>query len=100
VAVNAITPCYRCHNCLRGFTSQCQEMLGGWKFANQKDGIFADYFHVNAAEANLAPIPDDLSDEQACYCCDMLSTGFMPAPSTPPSRSAARWRSSPRARSG
>lgn len=76
VAVNAITPCYRCHNCQRGFTSQCQEMLGGWKFANQKDGIFADYFHVNAAEANLAPIPEGLSDEQACYCCDMLSTGF------------------------
>jgi threonine dehydrogenase-like Zn-dependent dehydrogenase len=54
-------------------------MLGGWKFANVKDGTFAEYFHVNAAEANLAPIPDGLSDEQACYCCDMLSTGFVGA---------------------
>ncbi len=27
VAVNAITPCYKCDNCLRGFTSQCTQML-------------------------------------------------------------------------
>jgi threonine dehydrogenase-like Zn-dependent dehydrogenase len=79
VAVNAITPCFRCPNCQRGFTSQCGEMLGGWKFANLKDGTFAEYFHVNAAEANLARIPDELSDEQAAYCTDMLSTGFVAA---------------------
>ena len=29
--------------------------------------------------ANFSPIPDDLSDEQAPYCCDMLSTGFVGA---------------------
>lgn len=79
VAVNAITPCYKCENCLRGYTSQCQEMLGGWKFANIKDGVFAEYFHVNNAEANLAPIPDDVPDEKAVYTSDMLSTGFMGA---------------------
>jgi threonine dehydrogenase-like Zn-dependent dehydrogenase len=76
VAVNAITPCYRCTNCLRGFPSQCQAMLGGWKFANVKDGVFAEYFHVNDAEANLAPIPDTVPDEAAVYTCDMMSTGF------------------------
>lgn len=79
VAVNAITPCYKCENCLRGYTSQCQEMLGGWKFANVKDGIFAEYFQVNDAEANLAPIPDDVPDEAAVYTCDMMSTGFVGA---------------------
>lgn len=79
VAVNAITPCYRCDNCQRGFTSQCTQLLGGWKFANVHDGVFAEYFRVNDAEANLAPIPDELSDEEAAYCCDMLSTGFMGA---------------------
>lgn len=79
VAVNAITPCFRCENCLRGFPSQCGGMLGGWKFANVKDGNLAEYFHVNDAEANLAPIPAGLTDEQACYCCDMLSTGFAAA---------------------
>ncbi|HEY1375211.1 MAG TPA: NAD(P)-dependent alcohol dehydrogenase [Gemmataceae bacterium] len=79
VAVNAITPCYHCDNCLRGYGSQCTEALGGWKFANVKDGNLAEYFHVNNAEANLARIPDDLTDEQAVYCADMLSTGFMAA---------------------
>ncbi len=76
VVAGAITPCFRCENCQRGYTSQCQGQLGGWKFANVKDGVFADYFHVNAADANLARIPDDLSDEEAAYCSDMLSTGF------------------------
>lgn len=79
VAVNAITPCFQCENCLRGFTSQCGQALGGWKFANVKDGNMAQYFHVNNAQANLAPIPPSLSDEQAVYCADMLSTGFMGA---------------------
>jgi isopropanol dehydrogenase (NADP+) len=77
VAVNAITPCYRCDNCLRGFTSQCGEMLGGWKFANIKDGVFAEYFHVNDAEANLAIIPDAVPNESAVYTTDMMSTGFI-----------------------
>lgn len=76
VAVGSITPCYQCDNCLRGYTSQCTEMLGGWKFANVKDGVFADYFHVGSAEANLAHIPDSVPDEQAVYTCDMMSTGF------------------------
>jgi len=79
VAVNAITPCYKCENCLRGFTSQCTQMLGGWKFANIKDGTFAEYFHVNDAEANLAIIPDSVSNEAAVYTTDMMSTGFMGA---------------------
>jgi len=79
VAVNAITPCYRCDNCLRGFTSQCGEMLGGWKFANIKDGVFAEYFHVNDAEANLAIIPDAVPNESAVYTTDMMSTGFIGA---------------------
>ncbi len=79
VAVSAITPCYKCANCLRGFTSQCQQMLGGWKFANIKDGVFAEYFQVNDAEANLARIPDSVPDEAAVYTCDMMSTGFIGA---------------------
>ncbi len=79
VAVNAITPCYTCDNCLRGYSSQCGQLLGGWKFANIKDGSFAEYFHVNAADGNLARIPDSVSDDSAVYTCDMMSTGFMGA---------------------
>jgi threonine dehydrogenase-like Zn-dependent dehydrogenase len=54
-------------------------MLGGWKFANVKDGNLAEFFHVNNAQANLAPIPAGLPDEKAVYCSDMMSTGFMAA---------------------
>ena len=79
VAVNAITPDFVCDNCQRGFTSQCSQMLGGWKFTNIKDGVFAEYFHVNDAMANLAIIPDNIPDEKAVYSCDMMSTGFMGA---------------------
>lgn len=79
VTVGAITPCWKCGNCLRGFSSQCHEVLGGWKFANVKDGNLAEFFHVNDAEANATPIPDDVPDELAVYTCDMMSTGFMGA---------------------
>jgi isopropanol dehydrogenase (NADP+) len=79
VAVGAITPCFRCENCQRGYTSQCRHLLGGWRFANTKDGTLAEYFHVNDAEANLAPIPDFIPDETAVYAADMLSTGLMGA---------------------
>lgn len=79
VAVGAITPCWRCENCQRGYPSQCGQALGGWKFANTKDGNFAQYFHVNDAQANLAPIPDAIPDEAAVYACDMMSTGLVGA---------------------
>lgn len=79
VAVNAITPDFVCDSCRRGFTSQCQEILGGWKFANTRDGVFAEYFHVNDARANLALVPDEIPDEKAVYTTDMMSTGFMGA---------------------
>lgn len=77
--------------------SQCQDMHGGWKFANVKDGVFAGYFHVNDGRANLTPIPDAISDEVAVFCADLLSTGFM-GPSTPTFHSAGPWRSSRRDR--
>lgn len=79
VAVSAITPCFRCEDCQRGHPSQCGQMLGGWKFANIKDGTLAEYFHVNDARANLARIPDEIPDDLAVYAADMMSTGFMAA---------------------
>ncbi|UCF90249.1 MAG: alcohol dehydrogenase catalytic domain-containing protein, partial [Desulfobacterales bacterium] len=33
VTVNAITPCFRCPACQRGYTSQCGGLLGGWKLS-------------------------------------------------------------------
>ena len=79
VAVGAITPCFQYHYCHRGFTSQCGWMLAGYKFTSQRDGNMAQYFVVNNAQANLTPIPDDLSDHHAVDATDMLSTRFMGA---------------------
>lgn len=80
VAVAGITPCFPCDSCQRGFSSQCQgRMLGGARFTTRRDGNLAEYFLVNNAEANLAPIPASLSDHQALYATDMLSTGFVAA---------------------
>lgn len=76
VTVCAITPCGHCENCQRGFSSQCGGMLGGYKFTTQRDGNLAEYFFVNDADYNLAPIPTTLSDEQALYTTDMLTTGL------------------------
>jgi isopropanol dehydrogenase (NADP+) len=79
VVAGAITPDWGHPAAQNGYPSQTGGPLGGWKFANVKDGVFAEYFHVNDADANLAKIPDDVPDEAAVYCCDMLSTGFMGA---------------------
>src|SRR5215813_613027 len=79
VVVGAITPDWGDYASQAGHPSQSGAALGGWKFANIKDGVFAEYFHVNDADANLAHIPPDVSEESAVYCCDMLSTGFMAA---------------------
>jgi isopropanol dehydrogenase (NADP+) len=79
VVVGAITPDWGDLASQAGHSSQSGGALGGWKFANIKDGVFADYFHVNDADANIALIPAGVSDECAVYCCDMMSTGFMAA---------------------
>lgn len=79
VLVGAITPDWSDLASQAGHASQSGAALGGWKFANTKDGVFAEYFHVNDADANMALIPSDVTDESAVYCCDMLSTGFMAA---------------------
>ncbi|MFP3872122.1 MAG: NAD(P)-dependent alcohol dehydrogenase [Candidatus Natronoplasma sp.] len=76
VAVGAITPDWGSDAAQTGHPSQSKQPLGGWKFANVKDGVFADYFHVNEADANMAHIPEGVSDEEATYVTDMMSTGF------------------------
>jgi threonine dehydrogenase-like Zn-dependent dehydrogenase len=86
VLVGAITPCGQCNACLSGFRSQCghgsgSEALGGWRFGNTINGAQAEYLLVPAAQANLAPIPDGLSDEQVVLLADIASTGFSGAES-------------------
>jgi len=79
VVSGAITPDWGDTFSQDGHSSQSGGALGGWKFANIKDGVFAEYFHVNDADANLAKIPESVSSEEAVYCADMLSTGLVGA---------------------
>ena len=81
VLVGAITPCGQCRACLSGHASQCghgegYEALGGWRFGNTINGAQAEYLRVPYAQANLAKIPDDLTDEQVVLLADIASTGF------------------------
>jgi len=86
VLVGAITPCGQCRACLSGQHSQCGhgagcEAIGGWRFGNTIHGAQAEYLLVPYAQANMAPIPDELSDEQVVLLADIASTGFAGAES-------------------
>jgi len=86
VLVGAITPCGQCHACLSGHLSQCGhgsgfQAIGGWRFGNTINGAQAEYLIVPSAQANLARIPDDVTDEQVVLLADIASTGFSGAES-------------------
>ncbi|MFV0383109.1 NAD(P)-dependent alcohol dehydrogenase [Paracoccus sp. (in: a-proteobacteria)] len=83
VIAGAITPSGYSNACLCGFCSQDGagtkhgwKPIGGWKFGNTIDGCQAEYVLIPDAMANLAAIPDDLTDEQVLMCPDIMSTGF------------------------
>ena len=83
VIAGAICPSFNSYASQDGLSSQdggcsCHgyKPLGGWRFGNTIDGTQAEYVLVPDAEANLAPVPDGLTDEQVLMCPDIMSTGF------------------------
>lgn len=83
VIAGAICPSFTSYGCQDGVPSQDggghghgYKPMGGWRFGNTLDGTQAEYVRVPDAQANLAPVPDDLSDEQVLMCPDIMSTGF------------------------
>ncbi len=88
VIAGAITPSGHSYASLDGCGSQCGagtkhgfKAMGGWRFGNTIDGCQAEYVLVPDALANLAPVPDGLTDEQVLMCPDIMSTGFSGAES-------------------
>ena len=88
VIAGAITPSGYSAACLCGCSSQDGagtrhgfKAAGGWKFGNTIDGCQAEYLLVPDAMANLAPVPDSLTDEEVLMCPDIMSTGFSGAES-------------------
>jgi alcohol dehydrogenase len=81
VLVGAITPCGQCRACLGAHWAQCglgddTQAMGGWRFGNTINGAQAEYLLVPNAQANLAKIPDGVTDEQVVLLADIASTGF------------------------
>jgi alcohol dehydrogenase len=83
VIAGAICPSFTSYACQDGVPSQdggcaCHgyKPMGGWRFGNTIDGTQAEYVLVPDAQANLAPVPDGLTDEQVLMCPDIMSTGF------------------------
>jgi alcohol dehydrogenase len=88
VVCGAITPSGHSHASLCGFHAQDGagtphgwKPAGGWRFGNTIDGCQAEFVLVPDAMANLAPVPDGLSDEQVLMCPGIMSTGFAGAES-------------------
>lgn len=76
VIAPAITPDWGSLEAQDGFSMHSGGMLAGWKFSNFKDGVFAEFFHVNEADANLAHLPENVDPVDAVMLCDMIPTGF------------------------
>lgn len=77
VVVPCCTPDWLSPNIqLKKSNSHDHGLMGSFKFLASKDGVFAEYFHVNQADANLALLPDDMNPEAALMTVDMMSTGF------------------------
>jgi threonine dehydrogenase-like Zn-dependent dehydrogenase len=88
VISGAITPSGWSNACQCGRSSQDGagtkhgwKALGGWRLGNTIDGCQAEYVLIPDAMVNLAPVPEDLSDEQVLMCPDIMSTGFAGAQS-------------------
>ena len=60
VLIAAITPDWNSLEAQGGYAMHSGGMLSGWKFSNFKDGVFAEYFHVNDADGNLAHLPEGM----------------------------------------
>lgn len=77
VSANCETFCGQCWFCNRGFVNNCE--TGGWKLGCTIDGCQAEYVRVPFADICLTPIPDSLSDEDALFVGDILSSGYFAA---------------------
>lgn len=76
VTVNVETFCGECFFCKHGYVNNCTDPDGGWALGCRIDGGQAEYVRVPHADQGLDIIPDTVSNEQALFVGDILSTGF------------------------
>ncbi len=79
VTINVETFCNDCFYCERGFVNNCTDVNGGWALGCRIDGCQAEYVRVPYADNCLNHIPDGVTDRQALFTGDILSTGYWAA---------------------
>jgi threonine dehydrogenase-like Zn-dependent dehydrogenase len=69
--------CGECWYCVRGEYSNCDQLwvLGYGLFTGDLDGAQAEYVRIPKADLNLHAVDKGLTDEQAVFAGDILTTG-------------------------
>jgi threonine dehydrogenase-like Zn-dependent dehydrogenase len=76
-AISCLSPCGRCTGCQTGGPgSACTHPRGGFQFGNLIHGCQAEYVRVPFAQCNMAKIPSEVTDDQALFVGDIMSTGL------------------------
>jgi threonine dehydrogenase-like Zn-dependent dehydrogenase len=72
-----VIACGTCWYCTRGEFNNCDQLwvLGYGLFTGDLDGCQAEYVRIPFADLNLHTVDGDLSDEQAVFAGDILTTG-------------------------
>jgi threonine dehydrogenase-like Zn-dependent dehydrogenase len=76
VVVPCTTPDWMAPGVQGKYNAHDTGMMKSFKFLGSKDGVFAEFFHVNDADANLVLLPEGVAPEAALMIVDMMSTGF------------------------
>lgn len=77
VSANCETFCGSCYFCKRGYINNCEN--GGWELGCRIDGCQAEYVRVPFADKGLIKLPDNVTDENALFVGDILSSGYFGA---------------------
>lgn len=76
VVVPATTPDWLALGVQGKYNAHDKGLMSSFKFLSSKDGVFAEFFHVNNADSNLVLLPEGMAPEAALMTVDMMSTGF------------------------
>lgn len=77
VAVNCETFCNECYFCKCGFVNNC--INGGWELGCRINGAQAEFVRIPYADNTLYKLPKNVSDRNALFVGDILSSGYFAA---------------------
>lgn len=77
VSANCETFCNECWFCKKGYINNC--LNGGWELGCTIDGCQAEFVRVPYADNGLTKLPENVSDKNALFVGDILSSGYFGA---------------------